>query len=440
MTWTQASARKITGFLAGWLAACATFGGSIVTTDGQRVEGTVSLEPGPAIVVKEKGGRPHTFPLDRVADADLTSRPAPSTQPAAWTASDLGNVGAAGATVHNAGRIELTDAGRGLREERGGDSLHFYHQRLPGDGQIVARLRTLDESRGARAGIMIRESLSPLSPFAAVVRQAYHEPTSLHVRKQQGEDSAIAGSGEQIIMGAAWLKLERKASVFSAFQSTDGKTWWPVGQAIVPMTPETPAYVGLFSAGSQGRLGQKTVFDNVEVSLAGGAPALQAAGVMMRSGSLLAGQVVRADDYSIILKRGAGETPLPASQAAWLILRPMPASVMAKMNQPKSGVLLRSEDFIEGRVRQLDARSVQLNSVLFGLKSFEIGREAIGVVLREAAPAGPLSVSLDDGSVLRAASMTVAKDHVMVGEVKVQPGQIIGIRRLAGPATRPGGG
>lgn len=46
----------VAAVVAGIVMTCAAFDGSVVTIDGRRIEGAVSLEIGPALAVKAKSG------------------------------------------------------------------------------------------------------------------------------------------------------------------------------------------------------------------------------------------------------------------------------------------------------------------------------------------------------------------------------------------------
>jgi len=70
-------------------------------------------------------------------------------------------------------------------------------------------------------------------------------------------------TGNEYTTMPAWFRLRREGNVFTAYQSSDGITWFKVGRSIVEM-PKT-YYVGL--AASSGDITLKTTetsnFDNV---------------------------------------------------------------------------------------------------------------------------------------------------------------------------------
>jgi len=123
---------------------------------------------------------------------------------------------------------------RGPAGQAVNDSFYFVHRQLAGDGTITARItdltgitatgpdRVSSEVQGwAKAGIIIKQSLSPGSPYAAIMLTGAHG-----VRFQDGytHDTA-AGSA----IAAPWLRLTRRADVISGEESADGVHWRVVG-------------------------------------------------------------------------------------------------------------------------------------------------------------------------------------------------------------------
>ncbi len=128
------------------------------------------------------------------------------------------------------------------------DEFHFAHKRLIGDGSITARMETLEgTSERARAGIMIRTGLDPKDPFAAVVTPGtgVRFATRLLLGHPTIEDDHLESAEQKTVQAPVWLRMERKGNQFSAFYSSDGKTWtrmvWSPQTIVMPAS----VYIGL---------------------------------------------------------------------------------------------------------------------------------------------------------------------------------------------------
>ncbi len=118
------------------------------------------------------------------------------------------------------------------------DQFQFVHQPLTGDGTVVARVLTQqDSNEWAKAGIMIKQNTTSGSPYAALMVTPRHG-----VRLQGNFDTELTGSA-----GTAprWLRLTRAGTSVTGYESDDGSTWTRVGTVDVPGLPAT-AEVGLF--------------------------------------------------------------------------------------------------------------------------------------------------------------------------------------------------
>lgn len=118
------------------------------------------------------------------------------------------------------------------------DQFHFVHRPLSGDGTVVARvLSQQDSHEWAKAGIMLKQGTASGSPYAALMVTPRHG-----VRLQADFETELTGSA-----GGAprWLKLTRAGSSVTGYESGDGVTWSRVGTVDVGGLPST-AEAGLF--------------------------------------------------------------------------------------------------------------------------------------------------------------------------------------------------
>jgi len=196
--------------------------------------------------------------------------PERSPLPAPWTTADIGDVGRPGYVGAVAPQgVTLNGAGHDIYSTN--DALYYAYQPWSGDGTMIARLTALQLYWDNRAGVMIRESLDPGSPYVAIHGRptgsigALQEGVDLVARLQTGAGPSFAGSIDVPI--PYWLKLARTGDVFNAAVSSDGTTWINVGSVTVPMPRNV--YIGTDVLSAQPGVWVTASFDNIAVSNTG---------------------------------------------------------------------------------------------------------------------------------------------------------------------------
>ncbi|WP_031080133.1 ABC transporter permease subunit [Streptomyces sp. NRRL S-118] len=141
------------------------------------------------------------------------------------------------------------------------DSFYFVRRTLTGDGTLTVPLRSLtgvaDTGAGrtaqgaqpwAKAGIIVKESLTQGSPYAAVMATGGHG-----VRMQYDYTHDMAGpSGKVTQKSPRWLRLVRSGDWLTGSTSTDGSHWTEVGHAKLPGLART-VQAGLFATSPQAK-------------------------------------------------------------------------------------------------------------------------------------------------------------------------------------------
>lgn len=140
------------------------------------------------------------------------------------------------------------------------DNFYFLHQTLDGNGSITVRLTSLRGSvpvptpppgyppfpstqPWAKAGVIVKESTKPGSPYAAVMATPGHG-----VRMQYNFTNDVAGpAGAVSLSSPRWLRLTRTGSTLTGYASTDGTHWAEIGAANLTGLPRT-VQAGLFVA------------------------------------------------------------------------------------------------------------------------------------------------------------------------------------------------
>jgi phosphatidylserine/phosphatidylglycerophosphate/cardiolipin synthase-like enzyme/regulation of enolase protein 1 (concanavalin A-like superfamily) len=184
-----------------------------------------------------------------------------STLPAPWTDKDVGSVGAAG-SASSTSASAFTVKGAGADVWGTSDAFNYAYQSLTGDGTIVARVATVQNTASwAKAGVMIRGSLNTNAAQAFMLVSA-GKGVAFQRRKADGASSlSTAGT---LSKAPRWVKLTRSSSTITAYESADGSTWTKVGSDTFTM-PST-VFIGLaVSSHVQGVICTAT-FDGVAVS------------------------------------------------------------------------------------------------------------------------------------------------------------------------------
>jgi regulation of enolase protein 1 (concanavalin A-like superfamily) len=162
-----------------------------------------------------------------------------SALPAGWSHSDIGSPVVAGNATGSG--TTFTVIGAGTDVDGKSDEFHFAYRQATGDVDIrvnVASLQNVDPA--AKAGIMVRESLSGDAPHAFVFVSPGDGIGFLR-RTRAGHMSAeTAGPSTE---APVWLRLVGQGNLFSAYSSSNGTTWNLIGSDTVSMSDS--GYIGL---------------------------------------------------------------------------------------------------------------------------------------------------------------------------------------------------
>ena len=184
--------------------------------------------------------------------------PAPAL-PDPWRAQDIGAVGPAGAASASNG--VFTVKGGGADVWGTADAFHYVWQPIYSDVDIIARVASLEYVHAwTKAGVMIRGGLTADSAHAFMLVSPGRGLAFQRRSATGGLSTSTAGISAT---APAWVKLERRGSTISAFQSADGASWTLVGSETFPMAPS--AYVGLAVSSHDATRLATAAFDNVRV-------------------------------------------------------------------------------------------------------------------------------------------------------------------------------
>lgn len=165
-----------------------------------------------------------------------------------------------GTTTEDATGITMTASGQIIWG--GSDSFRYtYHDHLTGDSTIVARITEFDGTAGdARAGIMIRQSLSPDSYYQGIFITKDKAIHSLH-RMGNSTGRKVA---EETAESDVWLKVVKEGTQFTTYYSFDGLQWTLLDSQNIT-TFQGPYTAGLAVTAGQNNKLVSAKFDHVEL-------------------------------------------------------------------------------------------------------------------------------------------------------------------------------
>ena len=121
------------------------------------------------------------------------------------------------------------------------DEFQFAYRVMSGDVDISARLSSFDTANDwSKAGLMIRDGLTA-NGRNAFVALSPGVGAALQRRTSTGGETTRTASGSGDAPG--WVRLVRQGSSFTAYRSTDGRSWTTIATTTISM-PAT-IYVGL---------------------------------------------------------------------------------------------------------------------------------------------------------------------------------------------------
>lgn len=149
--------------------------------------------------------------------------------PSPWSSKDIGTVG--GSSQASAGRFTITGEGTDIGGSE--DQFQYVYQQASGDCTLVARLISLDNTNPlAKAGLMVRETLTPNSKHASILLSPMGGATFQWRSSSGGASSTVSSSSSQ---SPYWLKLVRAGDQFTGYTSLNGTAWVSMGSATVAM-------------------------------------------------------------------------------------------------------------------------------------------------------------------------------------------------------------
>lgn len=178
-----------------------------------------------------------------------------------WKHQDVGAVQVPGSATLEQGVFTL----KGTLDIWGtNDGFHMVLQPFKGDGQIIARVVSVENTAGhAKAGVTFRESLAPGAKHATACVTPV-DGTQFLARADTNGKTTSAKTGLNRGVLPYWIKLVRAGDQFGSFESTDGEHWTQIGATNVVMSREV--FVGLTASSHQATKLCAATLDKVAVT------------------------------------------------------------------------------------------------------------------------------------------------------------------------------
>jgi type II secretory pathway pseudopilin PulG len=179
-----------------------------------------------------------------------------------WQHQDIGSVAAAGTASSTACAWTIDASGENISGTA--DEFHYVYQSLSGDGQIVARVFSIENTDiRARAGVMIRETLNANSKHAMM---AVTPSDVIGFRRRTSTGGTTTQTAGSAVTAPYWVKLTRVGDTLTGYESSNGSTWTQVGTDTVTMA--TNVYMGLAVTSHNDGTLCTAVFDNISFAAA----------------------------------------------------------------------------------------------------------------------------------------------------------------------------
>lgn len=149
------------------------------------------------------------------------------------TSEDIGAPAPAGSTtVTPPESFQISAGGSGIWSTS--DSFHFAHQAVQGDSELIVKVESLtNTSTSAKAGVMLRSSVSASSPFVSVCARPGTNGVVMNWRSTSGGTTSASTTASLAL--PRWVKLTRAGNIFTGYESADGTTWTQVNQVTITM-------------------------------------------------------------------------------------------------------------------------------------------------------------------------------------------------------------
>jgi hypothetical protein len=354
-------------------------------------------------------------------DSFISSGDTATQLPAGWKAQQFGTVISPGSVTYANGTFSLTGAkadpmGKEVGKQAA-QNFFFVGRSWTGDGQWVAHLAEIDtQSKQVIGGLMMMDAMDAASPlFAIYAGSAGFGATEA----REAAQPYVRGMGQVPMNVPIWFRVTRHGGSVDAAMSDDGKDWTIIGQG----TSQSPAsWIGFFVDSRRDRSLDKIKVDQVSFTPAPCAALVTPPGVILQSGSFLAG---RFDHLSLVaaesgqdgdFNRNGSKVMISRAKIATVTMLPTSRDQFAAASAPV-GLLMKNSDFMTGDFQSIDRAGVSLSSELLGPVVYNYDAVRACLLQPVQPQSAPYEVRLRDGSIIRATAVQLTDKEVVIQEV-----------------------
>ena len=198
----------------------------------------------------------------------------PSQQSAGFSNVDVGSPQLAGSARPVESGWDVIAGGADIWEKA--DQFHFVYKQHTSDFDIAVRVESFTPAHlYSKAGLMIRETLNANSPHLMFLVFSDNSARNNNLGGYEMQFRSVVGGDCQAVYPAvkppappefpaaypnSWLRVERRGNRFSAFASTDGKTWKRYATQTLDLA--RVVYAGPALTSHDSKLAAKTRFRN----------------------------------------------------------------------------------------------------------------------------------------------------------------------------------
>ena len=151
--------------------------------------------------------------------------------PTGYSCADIGAATPAGGQTESGAAWTVTAGGPDIWGTA--DAFHYIWAALPANGAVTAQVATVTATDPwARAGVMVRATTSPGSPYYAVY---VSKGNGVVVQERTAQGVAAVQIANTTGVAPEYVEVTRTGTVYAAATSSDGTTWTAVPGSMVTL-------------------------------------------------------------------------------------------------------------------------------------------------------------------------------------------------------------
>ena len=185
--------------------------------------------------------------------------PPPGGLPAGQTDADIGNPSLKGSATYSTGVYTVSGSGADIWGTS--DQFNYVYQPANGDVDVSARVSSITNTDGwTKAGVMIRETLTAGSRHAS----AFLTPGQGYAFQDRALTNGTSANTSTTGAAPGWVRIKRTGNLFTAYKSSDGRTWTVIASDSISMADAI--YVGIALTSHNSAATAKATVDNFSVT------------------------------------------------------------------------------------------------------------------------------------------------------------------------------